>query len=720
MAQNRATIRVQGLDCPSEVPPIRRALEGQPGVSALAFDPSGGTVEVTFDPSQTNPIALARRVTESAGMKAQAIVGPVLSAGAPAAGAPAATGRVPLAERLHRWGPVLGSGLALGLGTLLQWRGGSELAARALFVLAIVVGGLELFPKAARSLRRLRLDIHVLMALAVVGAAATGQWDEAATVAFLFGLSEAIEALSLERARRAVRSLLEIAPETAERIGPDGATTSVPAAEVRPGDRVRIRASERVPIDGRVLAGRSSVDQQAITGESVPLLREPGDPVFAGTVNGDGTLEVEATAALGDAVITRIVERVRAAQAGRTPVERTIERFAAWYTPAVFALALLVMILPPLLAGASWGPWFHQGLVMLVIACPCALVIGTPVAVVSALTTAARRGILIKDGQFLEGFGQLKTLAFDKTGTLTLGRPDVVEVVAAAGGPGDGDDVLRIAAALGDSGGHVLGRAIARHARERDLVVPAALDYQAVPGLGANGRVEATLYHMGSHRYLDESGLCRPEFHDVLGRAERDAGTSVAVSAPGGPLGWLRLADRPRPEAARAVADLKALGIAPIMLTGDNAVTAAAVAGELGISDVRAALLPAEKANVVAELDRDRGQVGMVGDGVNDAPALAAARVSVAMGGIGSGAALETADIVLLGADLGGLPWLVRHSRRSLRVIRAGIAIAVGTKLVFLALAALGYANLWLAILADMGVSLFVVALALRLLRDRS
>jgi Zn2+/Cd2+-exporting ATPase len=331
------------------------------------------------------------------------------------------------------------------------------------------------------------------------------------------------------------------------------------------------------------------------------------------------------------------------------------------------------------------------------------------------LAAAARRGVLIKGGQFLEEFGRLRVLAFDKTGTLTRGEPMVVEVVST--GERAGEEILRIAAALGDRGGHVLGRAIARHARGLRLDVPVADDYRAVPGLGASGQVEATQYHIGSHRYIDEAGLCRDEFHDSLEKAEGDIGTAVALTAPTGPIGWIRLADRPRPEAAAVLAELAALGIEAVMLTGDNPPTAAAVARELGITDQRPGLLPTDKARAVAELEARRGPTGMVGDGVNDAPALAAARVSVALGGISSGAALETADVVLMTDDLRRLPWLVRHSRRTLARIRQNIAVAVGSKVLVLVLAVLGLANLWMAIAADVGVSLLVVANALRLLR---
>jgi Zn2+/Cd2+-exporting ATPase len=701
MEQARCTIRVQGLDCPNEAPPLRAALEGRTGIGEFGIDFQNGQITVDYNPDQIQPAGIVHLIAEVAKMRAE-----VLSARLTV---------IPSRDLWRRWAPTVASGVALAVGVIVGWAHGPAVVSQIAYGLAIFAGLATLGPKAVRSLMRRSLDIHVLMSLAILGALALGEWDEAATVAFLFGLSEAIEALSLERARRAVQSLLEIAPDSAERVEPDGSTRVVPASRVIVGDRVRVRAGTRVPIDGRVVSGRSTVDQKEITGESIPVLREPGDVVYAGTVNGDGAMEIEAIRPLDDSVVSRVVERVRSAQRGRTPAERSMERFAAVYTPAVVALALCVMVLPPSLFHGSWRYWFGQGLVVLVIACPCALVIGTPVAVVSALAAAARRGILIKGGQFLEEFGRLRVLAFDKTGTLTRGEPDVVEVVSTAGG--DHGDLLRIAAALGDRGGHVLGRAIARHARGLRLEVPEADDYVAAPGLGATGSVGSTEYHIGSHRYIDEAGLCPPDFHASLGSAEGDVGTAVALTAGSSPLGWIRLADRPRPEAAAVVSELRSLGMETIMLTGDNASTAAAVAREVGIREQRSGLLPADKADAVSELNARRGPTGMVGDGVNDAPALAAAKVSVALGGVSSAAALETADIVLMGDDLTALPWLVRQSRRTLRRIHENIALAVGSKIVVLILAIVGFANLWLAIAADLGVSLIVVANALRLLR---
>lgn len=709
---SRCTLSVRGLDCPSEVPAIQAALDAAAGVLDFDVVPADGLVVVTYDSSRTDPTKLARTISESTGMVTSQISDfpKVLRE----------SERLPV--RSFPWTATALSGLALAVALGLDYGRGPMWMTKWSYGIAIALAGIELLPKAWRALRDGRLGIHLLVALAVAGAIGLGDWGEAATVAFLFGLSEALESLSLARARKAVRRLLEVAPETAERIEGPGQTRVVSVEEVRLGDRVLVRPGMRVPVDGRVLTGRSSIDQKTITGESVPVARGPGDEVFAGTVNGEGTIEVVAEREASCSVVARTVELVRAAQRSKTPTERTVERFAAFYTPLVFAGALVLMIGPPLVLTSTgqqpgWRDWFGRGLVLLVAACPCALVIGTPVAVVSALAAAARRGILVKGGANLEAVGRLKVMAFDKTGTLTRGEPDVVQVVPSMGA--DADGVIRIAAALGDRGGHLLGKAIARHAREREIQVPLAEDYRAVPGLGATARVEEEAYHVGSHRYLDESGVCDAgDFHRALGEAELEAGTSVAVSAPGGPLGYIRLADRARPEASAVLAELERLGVRTVMLTGDNRTTAAAMAGELGVKEHRSGLLPEDKARMVAELDREFGPTGMVGDGVNDAPAMAAARVSVALGGISSAAALEAADVVLMSEDLLGLPWLIRHSRKTLARIWQNIGIAIGVKVVVLGLAVLGHADLKLAIAADVGTTLFVVANALRLLKS--
>jgi Cd2+/Zn2+-exporting ATPase len=703
MSQSRCTIKVEGLDCPVEANALREALTQDDGVERLDFDLIHGTMTVHHNPDVSGPTDLVMRVTTRTGMKAS-----LITADKPAKPDP----WIPLP-----WLLTMGSGIALGLGMFV-----GSIYSFPLFLVAIILGGIELVPRAVRAAIRWNIDIHVLMSLAILGAIALGQWDEAATVAFLFGLSEALEALSVARAGESIRALLEIEPQNAELIGPDGAVSVVEPTILQVGDRVRVRAGERVPVDGTVVAGRSFVDQKAITGESEPVLREPGDGVYAGTVSGDGALEIVTTARLGDALISRIIERVKAAQSNRTPIEQSISKFARIYTPIVVVIALLVILGPPLVqlvmgATPGWATWLNRGLVILVVACPCALVIATPVAVASALASAARRGVLVKGGSFLEEFGRLRVLAFDKTGTLTTGTPDVVEVVAWQGSRDD--EILSIAAALGEQGGHVLGRAISRHARALKIDVPVAEAYAAVPGLGASGRVNSIEYHMGSHRYLDESGLCSPEFHATIDGAEAALGTSVAIgSHTGPPMGWIRLADHPRAEAASVLADLRALGVESVMLTGDNATAADAIGNAIGLTDRRAGLLPGDKASLIASWNLERGPTGMVGDGVNDAPALAAARVSVAMGGISSPAAIETADVVLMADDLKQIPWLVRHSRSTLRTIQQNITFALVTKAIVMILAIFNLATLWMAILADVGTTLIVTANALKLLRS--
>jgi Cd2+/Zn2+-exporting ATPase len=725
MSQARCKLAVKGLDCATEAEALRAAIEDLPGVIALDFDLIHGTMAVDYGEGLTDPEKLIRVVAQRTGMRASAQGQPERLASTSW-------------SRHQNWVLTAVSGAALALGLGISWMGDAlglrpevaALAAQVSYGATIIVGGIGLFPRAARNLVRLQFDIDVLMGLAILGAMGLGQWDEAAAVAFLFGLAESLEAVSLDRARRSIRALLELTPPMAERISTDGKIESVPASDVRRGDRILVRAGDTIPIDGAITAGRSRVDQKTITGESEPVLREEGDQVFAGTINGDGTLEVAASGPVGDALISRVVAQVRSAQARRAPIERRITRFAAVYTPLVVGLSFLVMVMPPLLflsvGGQSawdwgiWRDWFGRGLVVLVIACPCPLVIATPVAIVCGLAAAARGGVLIRGGEYLEEIGRLRVLAFDKTGTLTLGQPDVVEIVSASG-QGDEAEVLRIAAALGDRGGHVLGKAIARHARDLSVEVPMADHYRAIPGLGAWGRVDAVEYHLGSHRYMDEAGLCPPEFHAQLGQAEKSVGSAVALTAHSGPLGWIRLADRPRPEAARVLAELHGLGLQTVMLTGDNAGAAAAIARELGVGEQRADLLPADKVSAIAELDARHGATGMVGDGVNDAPALAAAKVSIALGGISSGAALESADIVLLADDLNRLPWLIRHSRATVARIRQNIALALATKALVVILAVtgvVGLSNLWMAIAADVGTSLLVIANAMRLLRS--
>jgi Cd2+/Zn2+-exporting ATPase len=510
--------------------------------------------------------------------------------------------------------------------------------------------------------------------------------------------------------------LLSLTPPTAHVRRPDGGTAEVPAEGVAVGTVFVVRPGERLPLDGRVVRGASDVDQAPITGESAPVPKRPGDEVFAGTINGDGGLDVESTKPAADTTLARITRMVGEAQSRRAPSEQWVERFARVYTPAVMGLALAVLLVPPLAFGGGWADWLYRALVLLVIACPCALVISTPVTIVAALAAAARHGVLIKGGVYVEAPARLRAVAFDKTGTLTTGRPAVVELVPLNGH--DERELLERAAALEAGSTHPIAQAVVARAAERGMHPTPVADFQAIQGKGASGRIDGKAYWLGSHRYLEERGQETPDVHDRLVAMTAAGRTVVAVGNEQHVCGLIALADAVRPEARPTVDALRAAGVRHvIMLTGDNTGTAQAVAGETGVDEVLAELLPEDKVLAVASLTARYGAVAMVGDGVNDAPAMSRATIGVAMGVAGTDAAVEAADIALMSDDLAKLPWLVGHSRRALKVIRQNIVISLAVKALFVALTFAGHASLWAAIAADMGASLLVVFNGLRLLR---
>jgi Zn2+/Cd2+-exporting ATPase len=590
------------------------------------------------------------------------------------------------------------------------------LAAKVLYAVAILAGLWTVLPKAGFALRRLRPDMNLLMAVAVLGAIGIGEWFEGATVAFLFALSLALESWSVGRARRAVAALMDLAPQMARVRWPDGGEEEVPAEQVEVGAVFVVKPGERIPLDGEVVAGASAVNQAPITGESVPVDKAEGAAVFAGTINGDGALEVRSIKRSEDSTLAHIIRMVEEAQSRRAPSEQWVDRFARVYTPAVMALALTVLIVPPLFSPGSWDVWIYRALVLLVIACPCALVISTPVSIVAALTAAARNGVLVKGGLFIEVPARLRAVALDKTGTLTHGRPAVVEVVLLA----DHDErgLLERVAALEARSEHPLARAIVAYAKERGVEVSPAADFQILPGKGATGRIDGREYWLGSHRYLEERGQETAEIHRTLELMAQAGRTVVAVGTGDHVCGLIALADPVRPETRDTINALRRLGIRSIvMLTGDNLATAFAIAQQSGLATFKAEMLPADKVEEIADLVARFGQVAMVGDGVNDAPAMARATLSVAMGVAGSDAAIETADVALMADDLSRLPWLIRHSRRTLRVIRQNIVFSLAVKAIFVFLTLAGHASLWAAIAADMGASLLVISNGLRLLR---
>ncbi|VTU01468.1 heavy metal translocating p-type atpase : Putative cadmium-transporting ATPase OS=alpha proteobacterium Q-1 GN=cadA PE=3 SV=1: E1-E2_ATPase: Hydrolase [Gemmataceae bacterium] len=588
----------------------------------------------------------------------------------------------------------------------------------ACYALGIAAGVWTVLPKAWVAAKHLAPDMNLLMVVAVCGAVAINQWAEAATVAFLFSLSLALEAWSVGRARRAVAALMNLAPPTARFVHPDGREEAVAPDKVPVGAKFRVRPGDRVPLDGRVVEGSGGVDQSPITGESVPVLKSAGDGVYAGTINGDGLLTVESTKPASDTTLARITRMVGEAQSRRSPSEQWVEKFARYYTPAVMFLAAAVLALPPLAFGEPWGPWLYSSLVLLVIACPCALVISTPVSIVAALSSAARNGVLVKGGVHIETPARLKAVAMDKTGTLTEGKPAVVELVPL--NDHTETELLERVAALEAHSTHPLAHAIVEYAKTRGVSIPPADDFRILPGKGAVGRVRGTEYWVGSHRYLEARGQETPEVHDRLEAMSRAGRTVVVVGNDRHVCGFIALADRVRPEAKLAVAHLRAVGIEHVvMLTGDNRGTAAAVAAEAGVDEVHAELLPADKVAKIEELVARYKSVAMVGDGVNDAPAMARATVGIAMGAAGTDAAIETADIALMSDDLSKLPWLVRHSRRTLAVIRQNVVFSLGVKAVFVALTLAGHSSMWAAVAADSGASLLVVFNGLRLLRTR-
>ena len=702
-------LRVPDMDCPSEEAMIRRALEGMTALRALRFDLGARTVRVDAPASAWPAIEQAIAATGLATQRLGA-----------AAGAPADTARRQRREWLR-----LGAALALALTAEalhalappgLPW----QVAGMALAALAIALSGLGVYRKGLTALWRRQLGISALMTVAVTGAFLIARWPEAAMVMALYALAELIEARAVDRARGAIQKLLALAPSVADVRQPDGHWRAQPAQGVAVGAVVRVRPGERLPLDGRVLAGHSAVDQASVTGESVPVEKGSGDPVFAGTVNQHGALEFETTAPASDTVLARIIHAVEQAQGLRAPTQRWVDRFAAVYTPAVFALALAVTLGGPWLAGWAWPVALYKALVLLVIACPCALVISTPVTVVSALAAAARRGILIKGGVYLEDARRLTHIALDKTGTLTEGRPRLLAFEPWA--PGDAQALWPLAHALAARSDHPVSQAIAAglaaHAAPEPLPV---LDFAAEPGRGTHGRIGARRLVLANARWIAERGQLTPALQARLD-AHAAQGRSLSLLADdGGVLALLAVADALRPEAAPALHELRALGIATVMLTGDNPATAQAIAAQAGIADVRAGLLPQDKLHAIESLAAGAGRrIGMVGDGINDAPALAAAHIGFALGAGGTHIASEAADIVIMRNDLRAIAATVRLSRHAHAVLWQNIALALGIKAVFLALAVAGHATMWMAVFADMGASLLVVANGLRLLRWRA
>ncbi|MDX1951043.1 MAG: heavy metal translocating P-type ATPase [Verrucomicrobiota bacterium] len=707
-AKESTTLRVTGMDCADEVAAIEQVFKGFAGVRRMDVNLMGRTVTIAHASNLTPNDLIA--VIAKAGLKATTI------------DAGSKHPKEPEGQQRSRFVSFAISGLLTAIGLALQWAKfepeGMRIGA---FVIAIVAGGWLIAPKAVRAIGRRSLDMNVLMTVAVIGAAVIGEWSEGAAVVFLFALSELLEAFSLNRARRAVQSLLKLAPETAL-VKRGEQFVEVPVEQIAIGEHLSIRSGAKVPLDGNIIAGGSSINQAPITGESMPVEKKVGDPVFAGTINGEGALDVIVTKAHTDTTLAKIIKLVGEAQGQKAPSQRFVDRFARFYTPAVFVTAILVFITGPLLFGGIWSAWAYKALVLLVIACPCALVISTPVSIVSGLTAMARRGVLIKGGTFLEEVGKLKALAVDKTGTITEGKPRVTQIVTFNGK--QDQEVLRIAAAIDTHSDHPLAKAVVTFTEEKGIKYPRSEKYQSKIGRGAEGMLEGHEYFVGNHRFAHELGVCTPEVERVLAEIEEHAQSVVVIGHKphdghaGEVLGVLAVGDTIRTNASEAVKALHKAGVEKIiMLSGDNQRTVDAISKQVGIDEARGGLLPDDKVEAVKALTRAHKFVGMVGDGVNDAPAMAVATIGIAMGGAGTDTAIETADIALMKDDLSKVAEAVLLGQRTLRIVKFNITFALAIKAVFLVLAFAGHTSLWLAILADTGATLVVIANALRLLR---
>jgi Cd2+/Zn2+-exporting ATPase len=695
-----STYRIEGMDCHDEVALLERRLTHVRGFEGLTADVVNQRLFVRYDAARVTSADLVAAIGET-GMRAW------LQHERP---------HTPL-DGASRWRLrlIVASGLALAAGLALEHAHGAPVAVWLALLAALGCGSALTVRRAIQSARALSFDINVLMLIAAGGAIVIDKWSEAATVMFLFALAQWLETRSMERTRRAIRELMNLAPEEAV-VRREGTERQVRVADLQVGEIVLVRPGGRIPLDGLILAGTSQINQAPITGEALPVEKGPGDEVFAGTINGTGALEVRVTRVGHDTTLGRIISLVEVAQAQRAPAQTFVERFARYYTPAVIVLAAAVALVPSMLLAQPFIPWMYRALVLLVISCPCALVISTPVSIVSALAGAARNGVLVKGGLYLERAGAVSCVALDKTGTLTSGRPEVSGIVTLNGA--GREDVLRLAAALEARSEHPLADAIVRYARAERLSAPAAHGFRALPGLGAEATVGDADVLIGNRRLFAERGFVSPVVGDELARIGATGQTAVLVAASGAAIGVISVADRTRDDAHRTVDRLRRDGVRRVvMLTGDNLNTARALAEDLGVDEFQAELLPAGKVQAIERLRADFGTVAMVGDGVNDAPALAAADVGIAMGAAGNDAVLETADIALMADDLLRIPYVLRLGRATIRNVKANVAFSLVLKGAFLALAVAGIATLWMAVVADMGASLLVVANGLRLLR---
>jgi Cd2+/Zn2+-exporting ATPase len=695
----RTSIRIMQMDCPTEEALIRKKLGRMPYVRSLDFNLMQRVLTVVHAPEALGSILASLRSLDFDPQLADAT--------ASLASAPAAP---------HKpWWPLALAGAAAIGSEAASWLGAPTWLAAALAIVAVVSCGLTTYKKGWLAIRNGNLNINALMSIAVTGALILRQWPEAAMVMVLFTIAELIEAKSLDRARNAIKGLMQLTPEQATVQQPDGSWRAVEIKSVIAGHIVRVKPGERIGLDGEIVAGRSSVNQAPITGESLPVDKTEGDAVFAGTINQAGSFDYRVTAAASNTTLARIIHAVEEAQGSKAPTQRFVDQFARVYTPIVFAIALAVAVVPPLLFGGLWHAWVYKALVMLVIACPCALVISTPVTIVSGLAAAARHGILIKGGAYLEHGRKLKWLALDKTGTITHGKPVQTDFELRA--ELELTRCRSIAASLAGRSDHPVSQAIASAAKADGIALSTVEAFQAILGRGVGGTIDGMSYLLGNHRLVHELGRCSPALEARLETLERQGKTVVMLMDAERVLGLFAVADTVKDSSRAAIADLHKLGVQTAMLTGDNPHTAAAIAEQVGIDRAHGDQLPEDKLKAVEGLAAQGATVGMVGDGINDAPALARADIGFAMGAMGTDTAIETADVALMDDDLRKIPLFIRLSQATHSVLVQNIALALGVKAVFLTLTLMGYGTMWMAVFADAGASLMVVGNGLRLLR---
>ena len=700
-AEQTTKLSIAKMDCPTEEALIRNKLGTVAGVADLDFNLMQRTLSVRHA-NQVLPDVLV--ALQALGFEAQVV--DTAEVASPSA-APVTTPT--------NWWPLGISLVTASAAEAVYWlHNGNHWSVVVLALVAVFTGGLSTYKKGWIALKNRNLNMNALMSIAVTGAMLIGHWPEAAMVMVLFALAEVIEAKSLDRARNAIRGLLDLTPEQATVQQADGTWREVGAKQITIGARVRVKPGERIALDGEVLEGRSAVNQAPITGESLPVEKSPGDSVFAGTINESGSFEYRVTALANNSTLARIIHAVEAAQGSRAPTQRFVDQFARWYTPVVFGVAIAVALLPPLFMGAAWLDWIYRALVLLVVACPCALVISTPVSIVSGLAAAARHGILIKGGVYLEEGRKLRWLALDKTGTITHGKPAQTDFVT--WGNALASDSRSIAASLAARSDHPVSKAVAQAAQTDGVALLDVAEFNALPGRGVQGQINGATYHLGNHRMLEELGQCTPELEQRIAALETAGKTVVMLVGAKAVHALFAVADTIKDSSRTAIAELHALGINTMMLTGDNPNTAQAIAAQAGIDRAQGNLLPDDKLREVEQLARS-GKVGMVGDGINDAPALARADIGFAMGAAGTDTAIETADVALMDDNLRKIPTFVRLSRATAQVLMQNIVLALGIKAVFLVLTFTGQATMWMAVFADMGASLLVVGNGLRLLR---